>query len=106
MMFDRYELSFVRSPGLPFFECANKQFMEVLMHPDSDQAHKAHVKQLVTGSFKTCGVSLEKPTKKGLVKALKQCKTNAESMMGPPGAKIIKAHHAEMMTLVNKLPDR
>ena len=96
----------VRDELLKCFECANKQFMEVLMHPDSDQAHKAHVKQFVTGSFKTCGVSYEKPTKKGLVKALKQCKTNAESMMGPPGAKIIKAHYAEMMTLVNKLPDR
>jgi hypothetical protein len=38
--------------------------------------------------------------------AINQCKSNAETMMGPKGADIINHHYSEMMKLVNRLPEK
>lgn len=95
----------VRDELLKCFESANKEFMTVLKQPATDQAIRAQVNQFVTGVFKNCGASFDHPTKAGIQAAIDQCKTNAESMMGPAGSDIIKHHYAEMMKLVNKLPD-
>jgi hypothetical protein len=95
----------VRDELLKCFESANKEFMHVLNQPTNDAALKAQVRQFVTGSFQSCGASFENPTKQGIVSAINTCKSNAESMMGPKGADIIRHHYDEMMKLVTKLPD-
>ena len=95
----------VRDELLKCFESANKEFMHVLKQPTNDEALKAQVRQFVTGSFQSCGASFDKPTKEGIISAISTCKSNAESMMGPKGAGIIKHHYDEMMKLVTKLPD-
>jgi hypothetical protein len=96
----------VRDELLKCFESANKEFMRVLNRPTSDSELKAQVRQFVTGSFQTCGASFENPTKQGIVSAINTCKSNAESMMGPQGAGIIRHHYDEMMKLVTKLPEK
>jgi hypothetical protein len=95
----------VRDELLKCFESANKEFMEVLKQPATDAAIRAQVNQFVTGVFRNCGVSFDSPTKRGILTAIDQCKANAQSMMGPPGAEIINHHYAEMIKLVDKLPD-
>jgi hypothetical protein len=96
----------VRDELLKCFESANKEFMEVLHQPATDAAIKTQVQQFVTGVFQNCGASFDHPTKSGIQTAIGQCKTNAEAMMGPSGASIIQHHYAEMIKLVDKLPDR
>ena len=95
----------VRDELLKCFEDANREFMNVLNQPTNDEALKVQVRQFVTGTFQSCGASFEHPTKQGIVSAIGTCKANAESMMGPQGAGIIKHHYDEMMKLVTKLPD-
>jgi len=95
----------VRDELLKCFESANKEFMEVLHQPATDDAIKGQVHQFVTGVFQSCGASYEHPTKSGILSAINQCKTNAEAMMGPAGSDIIKHHYAEMKKLVDKLPN-
>jgi len=96
----------VRDELLKCFESANKEFMEVLHQPATDEAIKAQVQQFVTGVFQNCGVSYENPSKTGILTAINQCKANAEQMMGPTGSSIIAHHYSEMIKLVDKLPDR
>ncbi|TMI14329.1 hypothetical protein E6H33_08460 [Candidatus Bathyarchaeota archaeon] len=67
---------------------------------------KTQVKQFVEGVFQSCGVSYTEPTKTGILTAINQCKSNAEKMMGPKGADIISHHYAEMMKLVDRLPEK
>jgi hypothetical protein len=95
---------FVRDELLRCFESANKEFLALLNQPVADEALKVQVKQFVEGVFQNCGVSYTNPTKTGILSAISQCKSNAEKMMGPQGADIIRHHYAEMMKLVNKLP--
>ncbi len=96
---------FVRDELLRCFESANREFVNLLNQPVTDEALKTQVRQFVTGVFANCGVSFENPTKTGIESAIAQCKSNAEAMMGPSGAAIIGHHYAEMMKLVNKLPE-
>lgn len=95
----------VRDELLKCFESANKEFMEVLHQPATDEQIRAQVHQFVEGVFQNCGASFDKPTKSGIVTAIGQCKANAESMMGPAGSSIIEHHYAEMIKLVDRLPD-
>jgi hypothetical protein len=95
----------VRDELLRCFESANKEFMDVLNQPTDDMAIKAQVRQFVSGSFQNCGASFDQPTKQGIVKAIGECKANAEAMMGEKGSNIIRHHYNEMMKLVDKLPD-
>jgi len=97
---------FVRDELLKCFESANKEFMEVLHQPATDDAIRTQVRQFVTGVFQNCGANFDHPTKTGIVTAIGQCKSNAEAMMGPAGSQIIQHHYAEMKKLVDKLPDR
>jgi hypothetical protein len=94
---------FVRDELLRCFESANREFMKVLNQPITDEALKQQVRQFVNGVFQSCGVSIENPTKQGIVVAIEQCKKNAEGMMGEKGTAIIDHHYEEMMKLVNKL---
>jgi hypothetical protein len=94
----------VRDELLKCFESANKEYMRVLDQPTDNQALKGQVRQFVVGSFQSCGASVDRPTKEGIVSAIGQCKSNAEAMMGPKGADIISHHYEEMMKLVDKLP--
>ena len=96
----------VRDELLKCFESANKEFMEVLHQPATDAAIKAQVNQFVTGVFQNCGASFDHPTKTGITTAIGQCKANAEAMMGPAGSSIIAHHYAEMIKLVDRLPDQ
>jgi hypothetical protein len=102
---ERVTPDLVRDELLKCFESANSEFMEVLKQPVDDQAIRAQVYQFVTGVFQNCGVSFENPTKAGILTAINQCKTNAESMMGPAGSGIIIHHYAEMIKLVDQLPE-
>ncbi len=95
----------VRDELLRCFESANREFVNLLNQPVTDEALKTQVRQFVTGVFANCGVSFENPTKTGIVSAIAQCKSNAEAMMGPSGAAIIDHHYTEMMKLVNRLPE-
>jgi hypothetical protein len=95
----------VRDELLKCFESANKEFLGLIHQPTTDEALRAQVRQFVTTVFQGCGVSFESPTKTGIVTAIAQCKTNAEAMMGPAGADIIRHHYSEMMKLVDKLPE-
>lgn len=72
--------------------------------PITDEALKEQVKGFVQSVFSNCGVNFENPSKEGILMAINQCKANAEEMMGPQGAQIIKHHYDEMMKLVNGLP--
>ena len=101
---DEVTVQLVRDELLKCFESANREFMDVLKQPVADEALKSQVHQFVTTVFANCGVSFDSPTKDGIVTAIGQCKSNAESMMGPQGASIIQHHYAEMMKLVDRLP--
>jgi len=97
--------SFVRDELLRCFESANQQFFELLGQPVTDEQLRAQVRQFVTGVFQECGVQFETPTKQGISTAIRQCRANAESMMGDKGADIIRHHYAEMTKLVDRLRD-
>ncbi len=103
---DRITPEFVRDELLKCFESANGEFARLMNQPVTDELLKAQVKQFVEGVFSECGVSYTEPSKAGILTAIGQCKTNAERMMGPQGAEIIDHHYAEMMKLVDKLPDQ
>ena len=96
----------VRDELLRCFESANKEFFTLLNQPVTDEMLKTQVKQFVEGVFQSCGVSYTEPTKTGILTAINQCKSNAEKMMGPKGADIISHHYAEMMKLVDRLPEK
>lgn len=95
----------VRDELLRCFESANREFMSLMNQQVTDEQLKGQVKQFVEGVFQQCGASYTNPTKNGILVAISQCKSNAESMMGPRGAEVIQHHYAEMMKLVNRLPD-
>jgi len=95
---------FVRDELLRCFESANREFMTILKQPVSGEQLKQQVRQFVTGAFASCGVSFDNPTKAGIMSAIEQCKSNAEAMMGPAGADVIRHHYAEMSKLVQRLP--
>jgi len=97
--------NFVRDELLLCFESANREFMTILKQPVSSEQLKQQVRQFVTGAFASCGVSFDNPTKSGIMSAIEQCKSNAETMMGPAGADVIRHHYAEMSKLVQRLPD-
>ncbi len=103
---DEVTPALVRDELLKCFESANKEFMEVLHQPATDEAIKAQVNQFVSGVFQNCGASFDNPTKAGIVTAMGQCRANAEARMGPKGQAIISHHYEEMIKLVDKLPDR
>jgi len=96
---------FVRDQLLLCFESANKEFMDIMKQPVTSEQLKQQVHQFVTGAFANCGVSFDNPTKEGIVSAIEQCKSNAEAMMGPAGADVIRHHYAEMSKLLVRLPD-
>ena len=95
---------FVRDQLLLCFESANKEFMDIMKQPVTSEQLKQQVRQFVTGAFASCGVSFDNPTKAGILSAIEQCKSNAEAMMGPAGADVIKHHYAEMSKLLTRLP--
>lgn len=95
---------FVRDELLNCFESANRQFSKLLNQPVTDDVLRQQVKDFVRSAFSSCGASFENPTKANILMAINQCRTNAENMMGPQGARIIRHHYDEMMKLVNKLP--
>ena len=96
----------VRDELLRCFESANREFLTLLNQPVTDEALKTQVKQFVEEVFQSCGVSYTEPTKTGILKAINQCKSNAERMMGPKGADIVSHHYTEMMKLVDRLPEK
>jgi len=95
---------FVRDELLLCFESANGEFMEMMKQPVTSEQLRQQVRQFVTTVFANCGVSFENPTKSGIMTAIEQCKSNAEAMMGPAGADVIRHHYAEMSKLVQRLP--
>ncbi len=96
---------FVRDELLLCFESANREFAGIMNQPVTSEQLKQQVRQFVTTVFANCGVSFENPSKQGIVTAIGQCKSNAEAMMGPRGADVIRHHYEEMMKLVRRLPD-
>ncbi len=94
----------VRDELLNCFESANREFSRLLNQPVTDSTLKEQVKHFVQSAFTSCGASFENPTKESILLAISQCRTNAEKMMGPQGADIIRHHYDEMMKLVSKLP--
>ncbi|TMI09120.1 hypothetical protein E6H34_02125 [Candidatus Bathyarchaeota archaeon] len=103
---DRITPKFVRDELLTCFESANREFATLLKQPVTDEQLKQQVKQFVESVFVNCGASYTDPTKEGILTAMNQCKTNAEKMMGPQGAGIIRHHYDEMMKLVDRLLER
>lgn len=97
--------TFVRDELLRCFESANGEFMRIINQPVTSEVLKQQVRQFVTTVFANCGVSFENPNKQGIVTAIEQCKSNAEAMMGPRGADVIRHHYDEMSKLVQRLPD-
>ncbi len=95
---------FVRDELLNCFESANREFSRLLKQPVTDEALKDQVKRFVQSVFSGCGVNFENPTREGILVAISQCRANAEKMMGPQGAEIIRHHYDEMMKLVGRLP--
>ena len=103
---DRITPEFVRDELLSCFESANREFATLLNQPVTDEQLKQQVKQFVESVFANCGASYTDPTKEGILTAMNQCRSNAEKMMGPPGAGIIQHHYDEMMKLVDRLQER
>jgi hypothetical protein len=95
----------VRDELLACFGSANKEFAKIMDQPVGDEDLKRQVREFVTSVFGRCGVSFDNPTKAGIVTAVEECKRNAEAMMGPRGADVIREHYAEMTKLLEKLPD-
>ena len=93
----------VRNELLACFESANREFARLLNQPVTDAALKEQVHHFVESVFSKCGASYANPTKEGILIAIDECKNNAERMMGPQGADIIKHHYDEMMKLVRRL---
>ncbi len=93
----------VRNELLTCFESANREFSEMLNQPVADEALKQQVRQFVASTFSRCGVSFDNPTKAGMLTAIEECRKNAEAMMGPKGADVIREHYTEMMKLVGRL---
>ena len=93
----------VRNELLLCFESANREFASLMAQTVTDDALKGQVKMFVESVFQKCGTSYTNPTKWGIITAIGECKSNAEKMMGPQGAEIIKHHYEEMMKLVNRL---
>lgn len=102
---DRVTPQFVRDELLNCFESANREFSNLLKQPITDEALKQQVKTFVQTVFAGCGANFDDPTKQGIITAIAQCKTNAETMMGPQGSEIVKHHYEEMLKLVNRLQD-
>jgi hypothetical protein len=75
-----------------------------MKQPVTSEQLRQQVLQFVTGVFASCGVNFDNPTKSGIMTAIEQCKSNAEAMMGPAGADVIRHHYAEMAKLVQRLP--
>jgi hypothetical protein len=94
----------VRDELLTCFESANREFSKIMNQPVTGATLKQQVKQFVQSVFSSCGGNFENPTRESILLAITQCKTNAEKMMGPQGAEIIRHHYDEMMKLVTKLP--
>lgn len=94
---------FVRDELLTCFESANREFAKIMAQPVADDILKGQVRQFVEGVFQKCGASFTNPTKWGITTAIGECKSNAEKMMGPQGADIIKHHYEEMMKLVLRM---
>lgn len=101
---ERVTTKFVRDELLTCFESANREFSTILNQPVTDDALKQQVKEFVQSVFSSCGGNFENPTRESILLAVTRCKSNAEKMMGPQGAGIIRDHYDEMMKLVNKLP--
>jgi len=93
----------VRDELLTCFESANREFARLLNQPVTDEALKEQVRYFVESVFSKCGASYTNPTREGIIVAIDECKANAEKMMGPQGADIIRHHYDEMMKLVNRL---
>lgn len=93
----------VRDELLKCFESANWEFARLMNRPTTDEELHSQVKSFVDDVFQKCGVSFDNPTKAGIESAIDTCKKNAEAMMGPQGAEIIRHHYEEIMKLVEKL---
>ena len=93
----------VRDELLTCFESANREFARLLNQPVTDEALKEQVRYFVESVFTKCGASYTNPTREGILMAIGECKDNAEKMMGPQGADIIRHHYDEMMKLVSRL---
>jgi len=93
----------VRDELLTCFESANREFARLLNQPVTDEALKGQVRYFVESVFSKCGASYTNPTREGILMAIDECKANAEKMMGPQGADIIRHHYDEMMKLVSRL---
>jgi hypothetical protein len=100
---DKITPVFVRDELLKCFESANGEFARLMNQPVTDEQLRQQVKGFVEGVFSQCGVSYVSPTKEGIMTAISQCKSNAESMMGAQGTGIIEHHYSEMMKLVDRL---
>ena len=101
---ERVTSEFVRDELLNCFESANREFSMLLNQQVTDEALREQVKHFVQSVFNNCGVSFENPTREGILIAINQCRANAERIMGPQGAQIIRHHYDEMMKLVSRLP--
>ncbi|MCI4352573.1 MAG: hypothetical protein L3K14_04215 [Thermoplasmata archaeon] len=95
----------VRDELLTCFQSANREFANLLNQPVTDEQLKQQVNQFVRTVFDQCGVNFEAPTKEGITRAMAECRSNAEKMMGPKGSSIIQHHYDEMMKLVRVLTD-
>src|SRR3989304_1052338 len=93
----------VRDELLTCFESANREFATLLNQPVTDEALREQVRYFVESVVSKCGASYTTPTKEGILVAIGECKDNAEKMMGPQGADIIRHHYDEMMKLVSRL---
>lgn len=100
---ERITPELVRDELLTCFESANREFARLLNEPVTEEALNEQVRHFVESVFSQCGASYTNPTKEGILTAIGECKTNAEKMMGPQGADIIKHHYDEMMKLVVRL---
>jgi hypothetical protein len=95
---------FVRDELLRCFESANREFFTILEQPANGDQVREQVHAFVTGVFQQCGVNFEQPSREGILTAIKQCRSNAEQMMGDAGVSVIRHHYDEMMKLVSRLP--
>jgi hypothetical protein len=100
---DKITPQFVRDQLLLCFESANREFARILDQNPSDNQLREQVFNFVKNVFSSCGVSFDNPTKEGIMKAIQECRANAEKMMGTKGKEIIEHHYREMMKLVEKM---
>ncbi len=86
---------------------ANKEVSKAMNEKVSDEELEARTKIFLGDAFRKCNVSMENPTKEGILKAMDECRANILNTMGEKeGSEFVNKYYVEMKDLVDKMDDK